>query len=181
MSGKYDRVFSQVYDELEGIGGEIEFLTEAMTFLAQKSPAFFANPNVLKQVLKITKKVHGDALEKQKQEDDMEELQTPSVANETERKEDVPVHVVEGSQVETEPEVTEDDRYKDAPVGNGGTTDKYVWTQTLSEVNMTFEVAQNLRSRDLFIEIRPQHLKVGIRGQPLLVDVSFVSWFCKRF
>ena len=51
------------------------------------------------------------------------------------------------------------------PVGNGGTVDgKYVWTQTLSEVNVTIPVPDNTRGRDLNVVIAKQHLKVGLRS-----------------
>eukprot|EP00475_Leptophrys_vorax_P016066 TRINITY_DN2245_c0_g1_i1.p1 TRINITY_DN2245_c0_g1~~TRINITY_DN2245_c0_g1_i1.p1 ORF type:complete len:226 (+),score=60.01 TRINITY_DN2245_c0_g1_i1:69-680(+) len=189
MSGKFDALFGQVYDELEGIGGEVEFMTEALTFLSKRSPGFFASPNCMKQVLKVAKKIHTDALDKKQAEETMEVLETPSVVSE--RKEDTPSTPVstiptEGApaQPQADEDETEEDRYKNAPVGNGGTTEHYVWTQTLSELTMIFEVPQNLRARDMNIDIRPQHLKVGIKGQPLLVNVGHrlsLASFCYLF
>ena len=55
-------------------------------------------------------------------------------------------------------------------VGNGGTTDNYVWTQTLSELNVTFSVPIGTKSRMLDVDIRNQHLRVGLKGQEPIVD-----------
>jgi hypothetical protein len=50
------------------------------------------------------------------------------------------------------------------PPGNGGTVDgKYVWTQSLAEVNMTVPVPEHTRGRDLHVKIAKQHLQVGLR------------------
>lgn len=53
------------------------------------------------------------------------------------------------------------------PVGNGGTVDgKYIWTQTLAELNVTIPVPDNTRGRDLTVAIAKKHLKVGLRSKP---------------
>jgi hypothetical protein len=61
-----------------------------------------------------------------------------------------------------------DDNNKDdapPPPGNGGTVDgKYVWTQSLAEVNLTVPVPAHTRGRDLHVTIAKQHLKVGLRA-----------------
>eukprot|EP00555_Chaetoceros_dichaeta_P005482 CAMPEP_0198253362 /NCGR_PEP_ID=MMETSP1447-20131203/3809_1 /TAXON_ID=420782 /ORGANISM="Chaetoceros dichaeta, Strain CCMP1751" /LENGTH=348 /DNA_ID=CAMNT_0043939017 /DNA_START=101 /DNA_END=1147 /DNA_ORIENTATION=- len=52
------------------------------------------------------------------------------------------------------------------PLGNGGTVDgKYVWTQTLSELNVTIPIQDNTRGRDLNVTISKKHLKVGFKSQ----------------
>jgi hypothetical protein len=59
------------------------------------------------------------------------------------------------------------DSAKEAPpLGNGGTVlGKYVWTQTLSEVNVNIPVPDNTRGKDLNVTIARTHLKVGLRNQ----------------
>ena len=53
------------------------------------------------------------------------------------------------------------------PPGNGGTVEgKYVWTQTLSEVNVSVPLPDSTRGRDLNVTISKKHLKVGLRSQP---------------
>ena len=64
------------------------------------------------------------------------------------------------------------------PVGNGGTVEgKYVWTQTLSEVNVNVPVPDNTRGRDVTVTIAKKHLKVGLRSQPgkWIVDAPLVK------
>jgi len=62
-----------------------------------------------------------------------------------------------------------------APVNNGGSTDKYTWTQTLQEVevlvNLNYKVP--LRARDLIVQITKTHCKLQIKGQEPLVDADF--------
>jgi len=57
-----------------------------------------------------------------------------------------------------------------APVDNGGRTDTYVWTQTLSEVTVNVLVPPGTRSRDMVVAITPTTLKVGLKGHAPLVD-----------
>ena len=71
------------------------------------------------------------------------------------------------------------------PLGNGGMTDKYVWTQTLSEVSVTIPVPDNTRGKDLHVTMAKNHLKVKLRSKndewiinapltkPIVVDDSF--------
>jgi len=61
----------------------------------------------------------------------------------------------------------DDDGKPPPPVGNGGTVQqKYVWTQTLAEVNVILSVPENTRGRDLNVTVAKTHLKVGLRSQP---------------
>ena len=57
-----------------------------------------------------------------------------------------------------------DEEITDRPVGNGGTTDKYVWTQTLSEVEVKIEIDSKLRAKNLDVKIKRKSLYVGIKG-----------------
>ena len=51
------------------------------------------------------------------------------------------------------------------PVGNGGTVPgKYVWTQTLQEVNVVVPLHRPTRGRDLDVVISKNHLKVGLKA-----------------
>ncbi|KAL9187608.1 hypothetical protein ACHAXT_005986 [Thalassiosira profunda] len=66
-----------------------------------------------------------------------------------------------------------DDEKDDSPppIGNGGTVDgKYVWTQTLQELTVTVTLPDNTRGRDLTVTMNKTHLKIGLKGKPLLVD-----------
>nr|CAG4641910.1 EOG090X0AH4 [Eurycercus lamellatus] len=54
--------------------------------------------------------------------------------------------------------------------GNGCDLDRYCWTQTLSDIEVRMPLKAGLRSRDLVVDIQKNHLKLGIKNQPLLVD-----------
>jgi len=55
------------------------------------------------------------------------------------------------------------------PVNNGGQTERYVWTQTLSELDILIEVPK-LPSKSFFVEIKSSHLKMGVKGKKLVID-----------
>jgi len=50
------------------------------------------------------------------------------------------------------------------PIGNGGRTDKYVWTQTLKEVSVEVFLPKGVTARQLQVKFGPQHLFVGVKG-----------------
>ncbi|CAK1604225.1 unnamed protein product [Parnassius mnemosyne] len=54
--------------------------------------------------------------------------------------------------------------------GNGCDLENYRWTQTLEEVELRVPLRQVVRPRDLTVIINKRHLKVGIKGQPLIID-----------
>lgn len=64
----------------------------------------------------------------------------------------------------------DDDDDSPAPLGNGGRTERYEWTQTLQELSVVVKVPEGSRSRDVVCDISKSKLRVGIKGQPLLVD-----------
>ncbi|KAG6611059.1 Nuclear migration protein nudC [Phytophthora cinnamomi] len=60
-------------------------------------------------------------------------------------------------------------------VGNGGQTDKYVWTQTLQEAQVNFAVPEGTKSRQVDVDIRAGKLRVGLRGAEPFVDGSLFN------
>lgn len=65
------------------------------------------------------------------------------------------------------------DSEKDKPIGNGGKTDKYVWTQTLEEMHMYISVPKGIKGKDLKINIETTKCHVSIKGQPAIVEGEF--------
>lgn len=57
-------------------------------------------------------------------------------------------------------------------MGNGGKTDKYEWTQILQELSVVVPVPEGSKSRDVVCDITKSRLRVGLKGQPPIVDVS---------
>lgn len=59
------------------------------------------------------------------------------------------------------------------PPGNGGSTDKYVWTQTLGDLNVVLPVPIGTKTKMLSVDITNKRLKVGMKGQPPIIDGEF--------
>jgi len=71
-------------------------------------------------------------------------------------------------------EEDEDDKGKMKPNDrNGADLDKYNWGQTLQEVELRVPLGGAYKTRDLVVSIEKKHLKVGIKGQPLIIDGDF--------
>lgn len=72
---------------------------------------------------------------------------------------------------------------KQIPIGNGGIGENYYWTQTLKDVTIYIDTAAGCRGKDVQCEIKPQALRVAVRGATLLdgaledvVKVSESMW-----
>jgi hypothetical protein len=62
-------------------------------------------------------------------------------------------------------EVAEDDGAP-PPEGNGGSTDKYTWTQTLSNLEVFVPIEPGTKAKQITCDIGVSTLTVGIKGQP---------------
>jgi len=56
---------------------------------------------------------------------------------------------------------------------NGADLEKYNWGQTLQEVELRVPLGGAYKAKDLTVTIEKKHLKVGIKGQPLIIDGDF--------
>jgi hypothetical protein len=48
----------------------------------------------------------------------------------------------------------------------------YKWTQTLTEAEISTPIPDNLKARDLIVELKKTHIKVQIKGQEPIIDVG---------
>ena len=72
---------------------------------------------------------------------------------------------------EEEKKEDDEDANKQMPnAGNGGQCDKYSWEQSLGEVTVNVPIPAGTTSKQLTVDIQKEHLKVGIKGQPLMID-----------
>lgn len=92
--------------------------------------------------------------------------------DETEVKKEAPK---QPSTQKTDPVENEEEDNGPPLVGNGGQTDKYVWTQTLQEAQVNFVVPEGTKSRQVDVEIRAGKLRVGLRGGETFVDGSLYN------
>jgi len=63
----------------------------------------------------------------------------------------------------------EDDK-EPPPLGNGGKTDKYTWTQTLSALEVYVHVRPGVKAKQIVCDIGTENLKVGIKGEELIIN-----------
>jgi hypothetical protein len=52
---------------------------------------------------------------------------------------------------------------KQIPVGNGGCTERYQWTQSVSETTVITRIPKGLRAKDLHVIIRPTSVSVQLK------------------
>jgi len=88
--------------------------------------------------------------------------------------------------MEEEPQTDSDVRYTEnglqVPIGNGGSTKTYKWTQTIDECSVLVGVPKSLRGKDLKVKITPSTLSVktdkpleGGKGPHTFVEGSLVE------
>lgn len=53
---------------------------------------------------------------------------------------------------------------------NGDVTDKYSWSQGITEVTMQIVLPEGTKPRDMDIKIKPKHLYVALKGKPPIVE-----------
>jgi len=69
----------------------------------------------------------------------------------------------------------EKDSKEPPPLGNGGRTDKYVWTQTLGALEVYVDVKPGVKAKQIVCDIGGETLKVGVKGEPLILDGKLFS------
>ena len=67
------------------------------------------------------------------------------------------------------------DSGKQVPIGNGGVTPKYYWTQTVSEATVYVDVPPGTRSKDVSCRIQPRRLKLRVRGAGATASTTAVT------
>ncbi|KAI3471214.1 hypothetical protein Pfo_027877 [Paulownia fortunei] len=166
--------FNAALDPSDPLG----FLEKVFEFVAKESD-LFKSDYLVKDVNAVVRMVKDkvEAEEKRTKEVKIEgsgkaekkikeEVAPPSVKKEEVKKEEVVKEEKEsGSKVE------EEKNGRRAPnKGNGLDMDNYSWGQSLQEVNITVPVPPGTKSRFISCEIKKNHLKVGLKGQPPVID-----------
>lgn len=86
----------------------------------------------------------------EKDKDDTTTTTTKSAAKEIKPKSDTIRYTDEGKQI---------------PIGNGGSTSRYVWTQTLEEVTVHIPLPEGIRAKDLDVKIGTNSLSICQKGE----------------
>lgn len=77
----------------------------------------------------------------------------------------------EGEQEQDEEKDEDEDEGKQMPNrGNGGVTDSYVWTQTLSELEVRVKLPKGIKAKQVNCTIKKRELEVGVKGDKPVVS-----------
>jgi len=184
--GKYDGILMTIVQQSGGIEG---FFDATFGFLRRKTD-FFTNQKGAEDLIVKYSRVQFEkfAAEKKKEEDEKKkreekEAAKKKVAPTEEPKPEVkatpipeqkPVPTEEKKEEKSEnaegkPEEKEKEEKRGLP-GNGGSTDKYVWTQTLEELHIYIPVNPSTKGKDLSITLGTTKCLVGLKGETPIID-----------
>mmetsp|Transcript_155576 Transcript_155576/g.270689 ORF Transcript_155576/g.270689 Transcript_155576/m.270689 type:complete len:338 (-) Transcript_155576:128-1141(-) len=110
--------------------------------------------------------------EKKKQEEEqpkIEEITEEEAAEIKESKKEKKEEDAEGDE-EKEDGDKEEDSKEPPPLGNGGKTDKYTWTQTLSALEVYVDVRPGVKAKQIICDIGGETMKVGIKGEEMILS-----------
>nr|KAF6383059.1 nuclear distribution C, dynein complex regulator [Pipistrellus kuhlii] len=137
-------------------GGVQELVNTFFSFLRRKTDFFVGGEEgMAEKLITQTFNHHNQLAQKARRE--------KRARQETERREEA----------EEDEEEDEKDKGKLKPnLGNGADLSNYRWTQTLSELDLAvpFRVNFRLKGKDVVVDIQRKHLRVGLKGQPAIID-----------
>ncbi|XP_031100381.1 protein BOBBER 1-like [Ipomoea triloba] len=155
------------------------FLEAALEFLARESDLFNSDSliNDVNAVVRMVKDKVDTEERKRKEkekaangntEKKMKETPIAAVAAPA-----VPVKEVEAEGEKTTGTTEDEKKGPRAPnKGNGLDMDNYSWVQSLQEVTITIPVPPGTKARFIECDIKKNHLKVGLKGQPPVIDAE---------
>jgi len=186
---RFDGIFMNIVQQASGIDN---FFDSLFGFMQRKTD-FYTNPDTGRLMISKHFDSHLDLFTAQKQREE-ETRKAKAAKVEREKKPEpvpAPVPVVskpapkvmevtdeEAEAIETGLEPAKAEEAKEEPkatesegpalVGNGGRTDKYIWTQTLSDISVNIFVPDGVPSKQIRVNCTPTHLTVVAAGQEVL-------------
>jgi len=175
--------FSVIWNECQNsYKPEVMFVEKMADFLLSKGD-WLENPSGQKELLDAVKKRVKIKVEQKKKNEKKvkkeKKPKTPVKVKAVKKEQQGKKEILDLTNLEPDNSNQEEEEGKGkdpeeeglTPVNNGGKTDTYVWTQSLSEVDILIEVPK-LPSKSFFVEIRSKHLKVGVKGEKLMIDAD---------
>lgn len=161
--------FSATLDSSNSLG----FLQSAFEFVSSESD-FFADESSVNAVADLAKKIREKYIReveiKKKKIEESAVSASSSSSTVSETKAASPMDEDKAVSEKEDDKETEKSKYKAPNKGNGLDFENYSWTQSLPEVTVNVPVPPGTKSRFITCEIKKNHLKVGLKGQPPIID-----------
>jgi len=182
----YDGVLMGIVQKAGGIDG---FFEAVFGFLRRKTD-FYANQQGAEQIIvkhshthfkkyaETKKAEEAAALKKKEKEELKKKYQQPETQQPQPQPKPVelpkpePTLATQGDAPKEETKKEEKEERRGLP-GNGGSTDKYTWTQTLEELHVYIPVHKDVKTKDLTMKLETTHALVGLKGQPPIIDADW--------
>ncbi|KAK1290880.1 Protein BOBBER 1 [Acorus calamus] len=165
--GPYDEVLERLLREKRSPVGVVETVVEFLRSRCKDDP-------FLKKVSAVVsgerERDEAEARRKRKAEEREEAEKLRKETEEAAKKAAVAAAAAEDSKKATEAESKEEGGAMAPNTGNGLDLENYSWTQTLQETTVVIPVPPGTKSRNVSCEIKKNHLKVGLKGQPPIID-----------
>ncbi|OIT31358.1 PREDICTED: protein BOBBER 1-like [Nicotiana attenuata] len=163
--------FKAVLDPANPLG----FLETAFEFVGRESD-LFKSDSLISDVNAVVRMVKDKLEAEERKKKEKAETSNTKVAAEKKFKEEVPAVATkkEAKEVKAKEVKEEKEDGKKGPrapnKGNGLDLENYSWNQSLQEVNVNIPVPDGTKSRFIVCDISKNRLKVGLKGQPPIID-----------
>ncbi|EYU25221.1 hypothetical protein ABFS82_06G021900 [Erythranthe guttata] len=156
--------FNASFDPSNPLG----FLEKVFEFVAKESD-LFKSDSLVNDVTAVLRMVKDKVAAEEKKKEVMDQVVPPPMQLAT--KEVVKEDVIMEDNAEIQSKDEDKKNGRRAPnTGNGLDMDNYSWGQSLQEVNISVPVPPGTKSRFIVCEIKKNHIKVGLKGQPPVLD-----------
>ncbi|XP_015878468.2 protein BOBBER 1 [Ziziphus jujuba] len=146
----------------------LQFLQKAIDLVAQETD-FLEKETAEKEILSAVRTAR-QRKEKRKAEEKKEKEERKKLETKEEVKKEAMEEVKKEVEAPAKAEEKEDSGARVPNRGNGLDLEKYSWTQTLQEVTVIIPVPPGTKARFIVCEIKKKHLKVGLKGQPPIIE-----------
>lgn len=163
--------FKAVLDPANPLG----FLETAFEFVGRESD-LFKSDSLINDVNAVVRMVKDKLEAEERKKKEKVETSNAKAAAEKKVKEEVPAVATKKEAKEVKAKEVKEEKEDDkkgprAPnKGNGLDLENYSWNQSLQEVNVNIPVPPGTKSRFIVCDISKNRLKVGLKGQPPIID-----------